>query len=491
MAKKERNTASKAWLERMNPLKGVSITEAIGIFDAARNGDTQRLHWLFQEIESANPTLLTCVERRAAALSGLGWRVTGDDEAQRDAVNDFLDGIENFTETVEHLDLAFFRGFAHAQPIWEKDGSVRTVSLLDSWRFFEKDGRTWYCPDCTGDVSASTDCADARLITVRRRRPIDFPALSIHIRSAVGERDWGRFLERYALPKPAVIMAPNATNEQRNDYLKAASDMENGQASVWPSGTSITDFAGGSRGTDPFNSFIRHQEELIVLLSTGGTLTSLAQADTGSLAGGAQMEVWKEIVARDAQVIAAAIQRALIRPFLELKFPGVRPDTKFEFDFSKKPTPKEVADLAVSLKSAGYVIDQAELEEAVGFKLEKAPESPAPQPGGLAFNKAGAEKELTPKTDQASEPRAGALLKAFAKDTGPAAEAVKRLLENPTPETCSKLLDDLPALLPDDPELATVIAEAMADEFADVIVRNKEDISQEDAERIYEEMMSK
>ena len=66
-------------------------------------------------------------------------------------------------------------------------------------------------------------------------------------------------------------------------YDKAVQAVENGQVSVWPNGASLTDFAGGSRGTDPFSSFIRHQEEKIVLLSTGGTLTSLAQADTGSL----------------------------------------------------------------------------------------------------------------------------------------------------------------------------------------------------------------
>ena len=42
---------------------------------------------------------------------------------------------------------------------------------------------------------------------------------------------------------------------------------------------------------------------------------------------------------------------------------------------------------------------------------------------------------------------------------------MKALLADPTPEKAQKLLADLPNLLPDDPALAAVIAEAMAAEF--------------------------
>lgn len=46
----------------------------------------------------------------------------------------------------------------------------------------------------------------------RRRRAIDWPALNIYIRKFIGERDWGRFLERYGIPPVDVVMAPNTTN---------------------------------------------------------------------------------------------------------------------------------------------------------------------------------------------------------------------------------------------------------------------------------------
>ena len=53
MAREKRN-ATIAWLERSNPLRGLTIAQANSIFDCARNGDTQRLHWMYQEIEAQN-----------------------------------------------------------------------------------------------------------------------------------------------------------------------------------------------------------------------------------------------------------------------------------------------------------------------------------------------------------------------------------------------------------------------------------------------------
>ena len=52
--KRIKRDAGTAWLEKTNPLKGLSISEAQAIFDNARQGDTQRLHWIFQEIGRAS-----------------------------------------------------------------------------------------------------------------------------------------------------------------------------------------------------------------------------------------------------------------------------------------------------------------------------------------------------------------------------------------------------------------------------------------------------
>ena len=488
----EKRDASTAWLERTNPLVGMSITDLQHVFDSARGGDTQRLHWIFGEIESVNPTLMVCVDRRASAISNFSWSVSerasmdcGLSNEQKDAAERFLSDIDNFSEALEHLDLAFFRGFAHVQPIWERDGTVRRIELLDSWNFVHRDGAWYFNPACTGFSARDlVDCRDARLMSVVRanRRHIDYPALGVHVRDAVGNRDWGRFLERHALPKPAVTMHAGATEDDRAMYLEAAECVENGQVSVWPNGANIADFAGGSRGVDPFSSFVKHQEETLVRLATGGTLGSIAESGAGTLAGNAQADVWRSIVRRDSGVLARAVMSALVRPYLRQAFPGRPCAVDFAFDFSERPTPKEVFEMQALAKQGGYTIAQDELEEATGFTLEKLPDAAPQGPfGGLSLNAAPATPFKTTKTpfkNGSPNPRpqgdgktAGAsegVLAAFAKDTSKAAEAVKALLDDPTPEKAKALLADLPNLIPDDPALAAVIAEEMAKEFASV-----------------------
>ena len=459
------------WLEKTNPLIGLSIRTAQSIFDAARNGDTQRLHWIYQEIEAANPILFIGTERRQSAIANFQWdvaaRPNADEklaEEQRQAVDEFLLGIPNLTKLLEHLDTAWFRGFAYAQPIWNEDGSLAEIVLHNSWEFLRKDGILFHNPSCNGWSRDCVSCEDAGLIGVECNRAIDYPALAIHIRHAVGERDWGRFLERYALPKPAVTMAANATNDQRNDYIIAAKAVENGQVSVWPNGTGITDFAGGSRGTDPFDKFIGHQEKLIILLATGGTLTSLAQSDTGALAGGAQMEVWKEIVGRDAGVLSQAVMQSLVRPFLERRFWGRPISVDFSLNIPKKLSPKEAAEVAGLCRNAGYTVVQKELEKAVGFTLIPY-EGPGIGDQGSDFRAGfGAARKHFAAAREAQQDNAE-LLAAFAKDTSEAGKAVAEFLKNPTPEAAEDLLKRLPDLMPEDPAMAAVIAEAMAKEF--------------------------
>ena len=414
MAKDKRN-ATIAWLERSNPLRGLSIAQANAIFDAARNGDTQRLHWIYQEIEAQNPVLSMATTRRAGAAANFKWRITERaamdgalSSEQKDAAERFFAEIDNFSDVFEHLDLALFRGFAHAQPIWEdgpdeagpsREGRalsrprlprVPHIELLDSWKFLKKDGEWLFNPACDGFSSNCVSCKDARLITVERRRPVDVPALAIHLRAAVGSRDWGRFIERYALPKPAVVMAPNATKKDRDDYEDSAVALENGQVTVWPSGASLMDFAGSSRGVDPFTSFITHQEKTILMLATGGTLGSMAESGAGTLAGNAQQDVWDQIVSRDAGILAASVQRSMLRPFIASAFPGRPLTVDFDFDLTIKPTPKEVFETAAAAKSAGYLVAQDVLEEETGWKLEKdtAPEGGfgGQKPSGFALN---------------------------------------------------------------------------------------------------------
>lgn len=528
---------NRIWLERTNPLRGLSISRATSMFDSARVWGSPRLQYAYNEIEATDPVLMTCVERRQSALAGLDYRFVASASAdetlaneQRDALDRFVSGIENFSEALEHMDLAFFRGFAHVQPIWEGGRSgrggmsgtgtkVSHINLLDSWNFLRNDEGEWLwnpaCHETTGGLEPIGP--DARLVSLVRKRAIDYPAIVIYIRHALGDRDWGRFIERYAIPPVHFEMAAGATDKDKPLYQEAGDAAHNGQNTIRPNGSHI-DFAAEARGADPFTPFIEHQDKYIVLLATGGTLTSLAQADTGSLAGGAQMEVWREIVARDGVKIAEALNRSLFRRYLELEFPGRPIAARFELSNEAKQTADEIADLAGKLKTAGYLVDKTELEEKVGFKLteQSAPTDPMSggmspgqiskliyplRAGGYAIDESVLDRTLGLKLQPVADPNAqpaapianknaapdgrygpdmkheqqpSAILAAFAADMSPAGKAVEELLKDPSKEAAEALLAKLDTLLPEDPATAAVIAEAMAAEFG-AKVENKDD----------------
>ena len=192
------------------------------------------------------------------------------------------------------------------------------------------------------------------------------------------------------------------------------------------------------------------------------------------------MEVWREIVARDGVKIAEALNRDLFRRYLELEFPGRPMAAKFVLSNEKKQTAEEVADLAGKLKTAGYLVDQAELEEKVGYKLEKVEEVKEVERVEDVLRRPPYLNKSTSSASSTSSTSSTDLLSAFAADTSAAGKAVAELLKKveevedveEVKEAAAALLAKLDTLLPDDPAMAAVLAEEMAKEFGLVEVAN-------------------
>jgi hypothetical protein len=95
---------------------------------------------------------------------------------------------------------------------------------------------------------------------------------------------------------------------------------------------------------------------------------------------------------------------------------------------------------------------------------------------GLSLNKESGvrSQELGVKTNPSVLTPNTSVLDAFTKDSSPAAEAIKELLNDPSKEKAEDILKKLPELLPEDPAMAAVIAEAMAAEFGTQLEKNSE-----------------
>ena len=487
---KARRTSAQAWIERTNPLTRLSLRAAQGIYDTARGGGYTRLQYIYAEIEKTDPTLFTCVDRRLSALSALGWRVVAnvegaEAEAQKKRLEDMLDGAVGLSAAIEHMGLAFFRGYSFCEP-YMRDGRL-AFNCPPSWEFNRSpDGTWWHNPlvlegDAGGEGQTAFD--PEAVIHIERVRAVDYPALALYLRHEVAEDEWGRFLERYGIPPVILEMPPLTQPGDADRFAQAAQQVYEALCGAVPNGTKVNTLA-EARGADPFSAFIEHQEKTMVRLCTGGTLGSIAEATgIGSGASDAQGDVWREIVSRDAVLIGEEFTRW----FGRFVFPeGML--VRFELGTEKRATPDEVFDTAAKARQAGYRFTKEYLETETGAELEAdagdLPGGTGAPGGGFGPGSAGRlpllnKEPATPLQttkdsliDTQRTPRApdNAILEAFAKDQGAAAEAVAKLLQNPTPDRAAALLKDLPSLLPEDPALAAVIAEEMAKAYGEAWV---------------------
>ena len=85
---------------------------------------------------------------------------------------------------------------------------------------------------------------------------------------------------------------------------------------------STVNYAADSRGLDPFSDFLQHQNEMLVLMATGGLLTSLTGATgIGDGTSNAHEATWDSIVGRDAVVVGDGINRGVATPILNAGIP--------------------------------------------------------------------------------------------------------------------------------------------------------------------------
>ena len=481
-------------LERLNPLRGVDEWRLGQIFDDARDGIYADLAWLYNEIEGVEPALLACCDMRESAASECGWlvktadakRVRGFDQSlaedQRDALLAAFGAVDDdLAELAGHLTGAFFRGAAHARPLWNADGSLAGFQHLDLWNFaLDKMTGLWYWnADASRDERSFQVIPPGELVTLCATRHVDHAALPIFIRAALGAKRYGVWLDRFGIPPVGIIMPPTAEKGDQAAYMDLARKFARGGSGILPNASQVV-YGTEARSVCPFTDFIRFQQQQIYTVGIGRVQSGETDAaNLGGNAAGVVENGFQRLVRRDARRIARAVNDAVTTKILARRFPGRPVLAQFAWDTETKRTSREVLEDAAVARNAGLQIDLDQLQELTGYTLSKAPETPVQGPfGGLNANTPdktpfkNAEKALQNapshsdgQGDEKPTDASERILEAFAKDTSKAAEAVKTLLADPTPEKAEQLLADLPTLLPDDPALAAVIAEAMAAEF--------------------------
>jgi phage gp29-like protein len=374
------------WRTQYNPLRGLGMPQLVAMLAAAERGDYARLQWLYRFVEKRNSTLRAVLQRRASSLTRLDWdvRLRGSPAGtansrtlgarQAAVLREAYERIENLREAVTFLALAEFRGYAHVERHFDRRGNTVRLEPVPQW-FWARLGpeAPWqYNALARPGLPMPQDPVldPARFIFRETDAPIDEIAVVAHVRQSLSQKDWDGFIETYGMPPLMLELPPDIPAEREAEFQAQAEAIIGDARGTVPNGTKIHTIDAGARGQNPFAEHLRYQDEQIVLAATGGKLTVLAEAGTGTLAGSAHQQAFDEITEAEAALISETLQNQFDRPLLEKFFPGQPQLAYFELAATRSLDPADIIAQALTLARAGYEIDPAELSEKTGYRLK-------------------------------------------------------------------------------------------------------------------------
>ena len=394
-------TAEPEYPNTYNPLRFLTSRQIEMMLDAARSGRISQLQLLYSLVEANDLTLAMCITRRQSALPD--WTVKRRDTRRYSSFDEKLaqeqeaflydmfvrcEDSGTLLRAIDALHMAVFRGIGVIQPMYDEYGLQKIISL-DPWNFaidytrHDELGQfpLYWNPTGTDvlDFKASLELIpEDQVVANFSTSPIDSFGLQIFLAENMGFESYCKLVSRKGLPATYVIAPEDLPSENLETWAQRAVECARGGSGAFPFGTNIITEKIDSTNGQSIQDFLEYMAKQIVLASTGGTLTSLAQATgLGSNIADVQQDVFKTIVRHDAYKIGDLINRGIAKKLLNWKFPGKPHLVYFDLSNESKQTPEKYLADAVTAKNAGLTIDIAQLEDFTGYKLSKVEQAPS------------------------------------------------------------------------------------------------------------------
>lgn len=481
------------------------LVDAITSFNA---GDLGQLARIIRDFEERDDKMATCAMKMRASVGRCDYSILVKEGFENDArAKRHAEILKRFWSTVnvtsrfnmnERGGLRLLKkqmmeaqsyGYAVHEIVWRPlpNGEIAAEFIkLPLWHFENRTGELRFLPTDTA-VEGVRMAEGEWLVTTGDG--VGIPASICAMAKRMCFQDWLLFSERSGMPIIVGTTGATFRSEQWNNIKGAIRNIYRDTRVLLDSGSRIEAIDTGHAANIPFPALVEWSDRAIAALYRGADLSTISKGDgTGaSLQGDEAGMIEQDAAANLGETLHEQVDRFVIRyvtgddePLASISIePVKKPDVDTDIKIDN-----HLAALGVKLSKADalqrYGRAEATSEEDAlhptpngpqnglpggfgGLPNERPPATPLQTAlQGFAKREEGSGRTTTPETGDAPQ---RAVLAAFAKDTSAAAEQVKALLDNPTPEAADKLLADLPSLIPDDPALAAVIAEAMAAEF--------------------------
>lgn len=380
-----------------NPLSGLNPAKVRRLYELYREGKYADVQLAWDALEEYDDMLGTVLERRQSALGEMEWdvlidaRAVGEDaamqelaEAQQDYITRRLREVENLSDAIKWLGLANFRRYS-ALEVLPAGGGERWLPI-HHWLLCRPALEGAWCYNELAETSCTrTEPIDMSAVILREvARPIDLVAMFLISAKEAAIDGWDSFLEVFGNPALFFKMPPGTSDAQRDEFAAIIKEISSDGSGVYPDGGEIHTVETSAANADAFSSRAEWCDKALVRRATGGLLTVLAESGSGTLAGSAHMEAFRQIAANDAISIAECINRQYVRRRIAAEFPGM--PVLVYFTLTQPEINDRAATVNMLCQLAGQrwrATDEAVSEE-VGVEVHT--EEAAPQPPMMNTN---------------------------------------------------------------------------------------------------------
>lgn len=393
------------------PARSLTPARIAGYFDDALRGDWTMAQWMMYNAILRDADILALVRQRKAALRGYSvniQQVKGVDDTlaaeQAKELKARYDQFDNLGEAVDHLALAPFCHYAHVAI-----GDTAFEPMDQIW--FVRDGLygPWkYNPEArvtTGKDTTLKAIDESRYLIRVDAHSVFWLALAKYIRSNFSQKWWDAFAEAVSKMGTIIIAPENVPTDKVNDFVTNAERAAKGGSGSLPHGSSVIG-TNATRGAIPFGEHMAWLRDSLIRAVNGSTLANVAEQGSGTLAGGAHQNTYREIIHGEARTISEVFQNKIDKPLLAEKFPGKPILAYFELGLKEAmDVQKEVANI-MQLASVGYVVDPAQASQRTGYTLTRV-EQMTGTPEGAAGPVMNRAKSLVPPASVRAAVRRG------------------------------------------------------------------------------------
>ncbi len=374
-----------------HPSKGLTPQRIASILLEAEQGSPVRYLELAEDMEEKDLHYLSVLGTRKRQVAQLPIEVEPADdsaEAKADAkiVEDWLER-DTLSSEIEDIQDAIGKGYSVIEMMWAVSDGLLLPERLE-WRdprwfeFDRVDGRTLML---RGDAGPEPLPA-AKFITHTAQAKSGLPIRGGLARAAawgwlfknLALKDWASFLEMFGLPM-RMGRYDNGTSEgDIRKLMNAVAQLGSDAAAVFPKSMEV-EFIDGKSGTSPadlWQALCTYLDDQVSKAVLGQTSSSDAKA--GGLGSGQSTlhnDVRGDIEAADAKLLAATLNRDLVKPMIILnrgpraRYPRLKIGRPDEVDV------KALTDAATALVPLGVQVSAEAMREAAGLPAAKAGEA--------------------------------------------------------------------------------------------------------------------